>query len=172
MLTVPSSPWPETDVEDRGLATAELSLGGMYYSACATRIEGALAEHEGVISASVNLATTRAFVAYDPAAVGIEELCGAVDGAGYNSAPVEADQGAAVGERSDHWGMGRSSRARWRWSPSSSRWPRPSAWRGRPWRSSCRTSAGPWGTTSRRSPWPPWDCSTPSWPPSPWACRA
>ncbi len=105
MLTVPSSPWPGTEAEERRLATAELTLGGMHCSACATRIEGALARQDGVVSASVNLATTRAFVAYDPSAVGVEELCGAVDGVGYSAAAVEADDGGAVRERSDHWGL-------------------------------------------------------------------
>ena len=107
MLTAPSSPWPEAEVEveDRPLATAELSLGGMHCGACAARIEGALAQQQGVVSASVNLATTRAFVAYDPAAVGIEELCGAVDGAGYSAAMVDDDGGGGVRERSEHWGL-------------------------------------------------------------------
>jgi copper-transporting P-type ATPase V len=105
MLTVPSSPWPETEVEDRPLATAELSLGGMHCGACAARIEGALGQQVGVVSASVNLATTRAFVAYDPVTVGVDELCRAVDGVGYTAAPVESDEGAVVREKSDHWGL-------------------------------------------------------------------
>jgi len=105
MLTAPSGPRPQAGVEDRHLATAELAVGGMHCGACATRIEGALAEQVGVVSASVNLATTRAFVAYDPETVGVPELCGAVDGAGYSAAPVDADDGAVVGERSDHWAL-------------------------------------------------------------------
>jgi copper-transporting P-type ATPase V len=103
MLTVPSSPWPETESEERPLATAELNVGGMHCGACAARIEGALADRAGVVSASVNLATTRAFVAYDPSVVGVDDLCGAVDGVGYSAAPVEEAEGADVSERSDHW---------------------------------------------------------------------
>ncbi len=49
------------------LATAELELGGMHCSACATRIQRSLGRLPAVASASVNLATTRAFVSYDPA---------------------------------------------------------------------------------------------------------
>ncbi|HXQ60506.1 MAG TPA: cation transporter, partial [Acidimicrobiales bacterium] len=105
MLTAPTSPWPEADRQERRLATAELSLGGMHCSACASRIEGTLAHHAGVVSASVNLATTRAFVAYDPTATGVDELVGAVDGAGYSAAPVDDDDGGAVKEHSDHWGL-------------------------------------------------------------------
>ena len=51
--------------EESRLATAELALGGMHCAACATRIEGALADEPGVVSAAVNFATTRAYVAYD-----------------------------------------------------------------------------------------------------------
>jgi heavy metal translocating P-type ATPase len=105
MLTAPSSPWPVAASEERPLATAELSLGGMHCSACATRIEGALAEQGGVVSASVNLATTRAFVAYDPTAVGIDALIGAVGGAGYTAAPVDEDDGDERAEHSDHWAL-------------------------------------------------------------------
>jgi Cu+-exporting ATPase len=103
VLTVPSSPWPETEAEQRPLATAELALGGMHCGACAARIEGALAAQSGVVSASVNLATTRAFVAYDPAAVGVDALVGAVDEVGYTAAPVDGDGATTVTERSDHW---------------------------------------------------------------------
>jgi len=105
MLTVPSSPWPETDVGERRLLTAELALGGMHCGACASRIEGALSGQEGVVSASVNLATTRAFVAYDPTTIGIDGLCGAVDQVGYSAAPVDDEEGGTVAERSDHWGL-------------------------------------------------------------------
>ena len=97
---------PRPDAEERRLATAELSLGGMHCSACAARIEGALAHQAGVVSASVNLATTRAFVAYDPAAVGVDELCGAVDGVGYAPPRWTDDGGGAVSERPTTGGCG------------------------------------------------------------------
>ena len=105
MLTAPSSPWPEAEGEERHLLTAELSLGGMHCGACAARIEGALAQETGVVSASVNLATTRAFVAYDPAAVGLDGLCRAVDQVGYTAAAVDDEEGGTVAERADHWGL-------------------------------------------------------------------
>ena len=70
------------------LATAELELGGMHCSACATRIQRALGRLPAVASASVNLATTRAYVAYDPARLDPEELCDAVSDTGYTATPV------------------------------------------------------------------------------------
>jgi copper-transporting P-type ATPase V len=103
MLTAPSSPWPEAEVEDTRLATAELEVGGMHCASCAARVEGALAHHQGVVSASVNLATTRAFVAYDPGSVGLEELCRAVDGVGYSAEPVGQEKDRPTREPSDHW---------------------------------------------------------------------
>ena len=105
MLTAPSTPSSATGTDERDLVTAELSLGGMHCSACAGRIEGALAHEPGVVSASVNLATTRAFVAYDPATVGVEELCRAVDGAGYSASPVDDEGSGVISERSEHWGL-------------------------------------------------------------------
>ena len=101
MLTVPSSPWPETDERQTALATAELAVGGMHCAACAGRIEGALAERAGVASASVNLATTRAYVAYDPAVVDIDGLCQAVDATGYRAMPAAAE--TATDEAGEHW---------------------------------------------------------------------
>jgi heavy metal translocating P-type ATPase len=105
VLTAPSTPSSATGTDERDLVTAELSLGGMHCSACAGRIEGALAHEPGVVSASVNLATTRAFVAYDPATVGVEELCRAVDGAGYSASPVDDEGSGVISERSEHWGL-------------------------------------------------------------------
>ena len=66
MTTAPTAPTELTsDTGDRApsLTTAELELGGMHCSACATRIQRSLGRLPAVASASVNLATTRAFVA-------------------------------------------------------------------------------------------------------------
>ncbi|HXW39213.1 MAG TPA: heavy metal-associated domain-containing protein, partial [Acidimicrobiales bacterium] len=70
----PAGP-PDEGVEEAGSTeTARLTLIGMHCNACATRIEGALARRSGVRSASVNLATARAFVAYDPRLVDTDAL--------------------------------------------------------------------------------------------------
>ena len=80
-------PGPEGATEAAAGAVAEFAVGGMHCNACATRIEKALAGEPGVRSASVNLATARAFVAYDPAAVSPEGLCAVVAGTGYSATP-------------------------------------------------------------------------------------
>jgi len=64
----------------------ELELGGMSCASCAARIERALNDLDGV-EATVNFATERASVDCDPARV--DELCAAVEAAGYHAAPHE-----------------------------------------------------------------------------------
>jgi P-type Cu+ transporter len=55
----------------------------MTCAACARRVEKALSGADGVRSASVNLATGKATVEYDPVSVRLERLVGAVEDAGY-----------------------------------------------------------------------------------------
>jgi P-type Cu+ transporter len=61
----------------------ELSIGGMHCAACASRVERALNDLDGV-EASVNLATERAAVAH-PASLPSEALVRAVESAGYEA---------------------------------------------------------------------------------------
>ncbi len=68
----------------------ELELQGMSCASCAARIERALNGVEGVASATVNFATERASVDFDPESVSVDDLCGAVKAAGYGAAPHEA----------------------------------------------------------------------------------
>src|SRR5215208_6862394 len=58
-------------------------VSGMTCAACARRVEKALSGMAGVGAASVNFATEKATVEYDPASVGLDELVGAVEDAGY-----------------------------------------------------------------------------------------
>ncbi len=80
-------------VEDAGYqpitAQAELSIGGMTCAACTGRVERALSKVDGVLGASVNLATERAAVRYVPTTVSPAKLAQAVQEAGY-----EVRQGA------------------------------------------------------------------------------
>jgi Cu+-exporting ATPase len=55
----------------------------MTCASCVRRVERALEKTPGVVSASVNLATERATVAYDPAHASFDALRGAVEKAGY-----------------------------------------------------------------------------------------
>jgi P-type Cu+ transporter len=78
-------------------ARLELVLEGMTCAACATRIERKLGKLDGV-DASVNYATEQAAVTYDPSRLGVEDLLGAVEAAGYRARPAE-EAGEAAEDR-------------------------------------------------------------------------
>ena len=62
----------------------ELPIEGMTCSSCAGRVEKSLNQIEGV-EATVNFATERASVSFDPERVAPEDLVGAVEGVGYSA---------------------------------------------------------------------------------------
>jgi P-type Cu+ transporter len=77
-----------------------LPVRGMHCAACVNKVEGALASVPGVDQASVNLATERATVTYDPARADLAALQRAVDAAGYELAePTTTPAGGADAER-------------------------------------------------------------------------
>jgi P-type Cu+ transporter len=83
------------------LERTELELEGMSCASCAGRIEKTLNGIEGV-DATVNLATERAAVAYDPTRVEIGDLVRAVEGAGYRaslSRRADVDPAAQIWRR-------------------------------------------------------------------------
>ena len=105
MLAAPAEAPPPVEPGDLPLATAELELGGMHCSACATRIQRSLGKLPAVASASVNLATNRAFVSFDPGQTSEVELCRAVADVGYTAAPVvDVGPDRTTGDP-DHWGL-------------------------------------------------------------------
>ena len=125
MLTAPTEPPLPRRGDEPPLATAELELGGMHCGACATRIQRSLGRLPAVASASVNLATTRAFVSYDPGRLDQDDLCRAVSAVGLyrphrsTRRPTAADDGlrplgttgghlVAVGPRRAGRGPGRT----------------------------------------------------------------
>jgi Cu+-exporting ATPase len=65
------------------MARATLPVRGMHCAACVGKVERALGGVPGVEEASVNLATERATVAYDPARADLATLRAAVSAAGY-----------------------------------------------------------------------------------------
>ncbi|MFV2063159.1 MAG: cation transporter, partial [Chloroflexota bacterium] len=92
-----------TDTPNESLADAPIELSlpieGMTCASCVNRIERFLKKTDGVVEASVNLATERATVTFDPTIAGRAELVGAVEAAGYDVRPesgAAADSGAAV----------------------------------------------------------------------------
>src|SRR5687768_12322914 len=88
------------DIKD-GMADAVLSVEGMTCASCVRRVERALERVPGVVEASVNLATERAGVRYDPLKVGVGEMVAAVDRAGYKAAPRAEESAGSEGEVED-----------------------------------------------------------------------
>jgi Cu+-exporting ATPase len=71
--------------------TETLSVGGMHCAACSARVEKTLCKLEGVKSASVNLATEKATVIYDPRILRLSAIKEAITQAGYEPLEVSAD---------------------------------------------------------------------------------
>ena len=102
---VPEFPAVASGTENGG-GEVSLPIEGMTCASCVRRVERALTKVPGVSSATVNLASEKAKVEYDPAGgPGIDELRAAVEGAGYGVGEVEEpDSGggeAAVEDRGD-----------------------------------------------------------------------
>ena len=68
-----------------------ISIGGMTCAACAKAVERAIKRLPGIDEASVNLATEKARVVYNPAEVRLSEIKQAIIKAGYK--PLEAEDG-------------------------------------------------------------------------------
>lgn len=90
---------------DRIAQEWDLQVEGMTCASCVARIEKALTKVDGVLSASVNLATESAHAVTVSGQVSIEQLVSAVQAAGYDarqrtdntvSQPVSSNQGRAV----------------------------------------------------------------------------
>ena len=79
-----------------GRESVDMPITGMTCAACANRIEKTLSKQPGVNQASVNFATERATVSFDPSVTNTEALVETVRGAGYDAHP-EAD-GADAGD--------------------------------------------------------------------------
>ena len=67
-----------------------IPVAGMTCTACAAAIERSIKKLPGIEIASVNFATEKATVKYDPAAVRISEIKGAIKKAGYEPLAMEA----------------------------------------------------------------------------------
>ena len=70
--------------------TLELPITGMTCASCVARNERALRKVEGVDDASVNFATEKATIAFDPDVVTADELVQAVEAAGYGVVTAQA----------------------------------------------------------------------------------
>lgn len=70
----------------------DLNIKGMTCASCVNRIEKVLKKDEGVVSASVNLATEKANVVFDPAKLNVQKIIGLVEKAGYEATESRVDK--------------------------------------------------------------------------------
>ncbi|MDR2529418.1 MAG: heavy metal translocating P-type ATPase [Synergistaceae bacterium] len=73
-----------------------IAIGGMTCAACAMRVERAVSKVEGVLSASVNFATEKATISYNPQKAKLPAIRAAIEKAGYEA--LEAQKSGAVDE--------------------------------------------------------------------------
>ena len=69
--------------------SATIPIGGMSCVACAARVEKAIGKLEGVLFASVNFATEKATVSYDPQTVKLSAIRAVIQKAGYEALEVQ-----------------------------------------------------------------------------------
>ncbi len=81
---------------EQALREVVIPIGGMTCAACSSRVEKTLHKLEGVASASVNLATEKATVRFDPRAIKLTQIKQAIEKAGYT--PLALDTAAQVDE--------------------------------------------------------------------------
>jgi P-type Cu+ transporter len=93
-------PPPPTNGHDTTPGEVTLPIEGMTCASCVRRVERSLTRVPGVNEASVNLATERAKVLFDPAQVDIDALRAAVEKAGFQ-AGTPAMESAAPGARDE-----------------------------------------------------------------------
>ena len=77
------------------MAQDKFDVGGMTCAACQAHVDRAVSKLDGVQSVAVNLLAGSMMVDYDPAQVSPDDICTAVDRAGYSASPVGAGTGAA-----------------------------------------------------------------------------
>jgi P-type Cu+ transporter len=65
-----------------------LKVSGMSCASCIGRVEKGLAGLDGVHTATVNLATEKATISYDPGKVSVEKIISVLDAMGYPAAPA------------------------------------------------------------------------------------
>ena len=77
------------------MAQDKFDVGGMTCAACQAHVDRAVSKLDGVQSVAVNLLAGSVMVDYDPAQVSPDDICTAVDRAGYSASPVSTGTDAA-----------------------------------------------------------------------------
>ncbi|HEX2126735.1 MAG TPA: heavy metal translocating P-type ATPase [Thermoleophilaceae bacterium] len=91
MAATPVAPQPTGDAAGESvlLRETELAVEGMSCASCAARVQRALAGQPGVREASVNFASGRSQLVYDPQQTSVDDFAHAVERIGYRVGPVQ-----------------------------------------------------------------------------------
>ena len=79
------------------MAQDKFDVGGMTCAACQAHVDRAVSKLDGVQNVAVNLLAGSMLVDYDPAQVTPDDICTAVDRAGYSASPVSGGAEAVPG---------------------------------------------------------------------------
>lgn len=79
------------------MAQDKFDVGGMTCAACQAHVDRAVSKLDGVQNVAVNLLAGSMLVDYDPTQVTPDDICTAVDRAGYSASPVDAGTEAVPG---------------------------------------------------------------------------
>ncbi len=79
------------------MAQDKFDVGGMTCAACQAHVDRAVSKLDGVQNVAVNLLAGSMLVDYDPTQVTPDDICTAVDRAGYSASPVSAGTEATPG---------------------------------------------------------------------------
>ena len=79
------------------MAQDKFDVGGMTCAACQAHVDRAVSKLDGVESVAVNLLAGSMLVDYDPAQVSPDDICTAVDRAGYSASPISTGTDAVLG---------------------------------------------------------------------------
>ena len=84
------------------MAQEKFDVGGMTCAACQAHVEKAVSGLDGVSSVAVNLLSGSMQVNFDESAVSADDICAAVDRAGYSASPVADAAGAGATAGTSH----------------------------------------------------------------------
>lgn len=76
--------------EEKNTKEVTISIGGMTCTACANAVERGVKKLDGIDNASVNFASEKLSVAYDPSVTNLSEIKAAVQKAGYQALEIES----------------------------------------------------------------------------------
>lgn len=72
------------EVEEIPADSITLQIGGMHCAGCSSAVEKALSKKEGILKASVNLSTEKAYIDYNSSVISVEDIKQAVKDSGYD----------------------------------------------------------------------------------------